>query len=107
MVSLYFSNGYNLIALTELERLADLLPISSVELEHELLREFLDGSLCQHQRLVFQHRVHVQTIDRHDVHVGNCVGCQGDVLREEVAAANGRQKLVSRSSAPEPELTRQ
>lgn len=87
MVSLYFSNGYNLIALTELERLADLLPVSSVELEHQLFREFLDGSLCQHQRLVLQHRVHVQTIDRHDVYVWNRVGGQGDVLRDEVATA--------------------
>lgn len=84
MVSLYSPYGYNLIALTELELLADLVRVDSVELEHKPLGDLLDGSLCQHQRLVFQHRVHVQTIHRHDVHVRNRVGGQRNVLRDEV-----------------------
>lgn len=86
MVSLYSRYVYILIALTELELLADLVRVDSVELEHELLGDLLDGSLCQHQCLVFQHRVHVQTIHRHDIHVRNRVGGQRNVLRDEVGA---------------------
>lgn len=107
MVSLYSPYGYKLIALAELELVANLLPVGSVELEHQLLRDFLDGSLCQHQRFVLQHGVHVKSIDRHNIHEGNRVSSQSNVLRDEVGAKSERKNIVSHFVGQTPELTRQ
>ena len=45
---------------------------------------FLNSSLSEDQSLVFDHGGDVEAEDRHEVHVRNPLGGDGDVLRELV-----------------------
>ena len=49
-----------------------------------MVNVFLDSSLSEDQSLVFEHGGDVQTVDRHQVHVRDTLGGDGDVLRELV-----------------------
>lgn len=79
-----------LITLTELELFSNFVRIGSAELEEDPFCYLLDSSFCEDERLMFQHRVDVQPIDRHHVHVRNLTGSYSDVLRNDVSA--GRVK---------------
>lgn len=72
--------------MTELELFSDSLSIDSVHLEEKFFGDFLDRRFRQNQRVVLQHRVDVETVNGHDVDVGDFIGGEGDVLWDDVVA---------------------